>query len=98
MDARPAYSVWYRASLKARRSEKTEMRKLLLDEATKAAQTELATPIVFAPKKGGSVRFCVKKRNPNGVPKWDVSPMPHMDDCIDSFGKSTALSTTDGNS
>ena len=60
--------------------------------------SEWASPVVFAPKKDGSTRFCVDYRRLNAVTKPDVYPLPRMDDCLDSLGDAMIFTTLDANS
>lgn len=52
---RPVDSAPYRAEPKTREFEKLETKKMLGDNVLEAAQTEWAAPIVFAPKKDGTL-------------------------------------------
>lgn len=97
-NARPIHSVPYRAGPVARTFEKTEIDRLLRMDVIEPAQTEWASPIVFAPKKDGSLRFSVEYRKLNTVNVRDSYPIPRMDECIDSLGQATIFTTLDANS
>ena len=56
-DSIPIHSVPYRAGPKAREFEKQEIQKMLSMNVIEPAQSEWAAPIVFAPKKDGSLGF-----------------------------------------
>lgn len=75
----PVPSAPYRAGPKARELEKTEINKVLAENIIEPAQTEWASPIVFAPKEDGTVRFCVDYRKVNEITKQDSYPIPRMD-------------------
>ena len=96
--ARPSYSAPYRAGPKARDFEKSEIDKMLKAGVIEPAKTEWAAPIVFAPKKDGSLRFCVDYRRLNAETVRDSYPIPRMDECIDSLGDAQLFSTLDANS
>ena len=59
--------------------------------------SEWAAPVVFAPKKDGSLRFCIDYRRLNTLTIRDSYPIPRMDECIDSLGDATVFSTLDAN-
>lgn len=70
---------------------------MLSEEVIKAATTERASPIIFASKKDDSLRFCVDYRKFNAVTVRDSYPLQRMDDCIDSLGDTTKVSSLDAN-
>lgn len=82
---------------KANRFVKKKFDELLAEENIKA-QTEWTAPIVLAPKKDGSLCFCVDYGKPIVGTKRDVYPIPLMDECIDSLYMVVILSTLDANS
>ena len=61
------------------------------------ATSEWASPIVFVPKKDGSLRFCVDYRKPNAKTIPDEYPLPRVDDCLDSLGDAEIFTTLDCN-
>ena len=64
----------------------------------KLATAEWASPVVFFPKKDGTMRFCVDYRKLNAVTVRDSYPVPRMDESIDSLGEATIFTTLDCNS
>lgn len=71
----------------------------MLDEnIIKPAQTEWASPIVFAPKEDENLRFCHDYRKLNAVTKQNAYLIPRLDKCIDSLGEASFFSTLDANS
>lgn len=82
----------------AQEFEKGELDRMLLQRVIAPAQTWWAAPIVFAPKKYGSLRFCVDYRKRNAVTKPDSYPIPWTDAYIDSLGEAAVLSTLHINS
>ena len=57
--ARPAKSHPYRAGPKARELEQFEIEKQLKAEVIEPAISEWASPVLFVPKKDGTLRFCI---------------------------------------
>ena len=98
-DAKPHSSVPYRAGIRMRDIEKARVDKMVQQGvAVPAPPTEFAAPVVFAPKKDGTLRFCVDYRRLNATTVGDAYPIPRMDECIDSLEDARVLSTLDANS
>ena len=94
---RPIHAHPYRAGPKRRELEKAELDNMLKEGIAEPATTEWASPIVFAPKKDGTLRFCVDYRRLNAMTIRDSYPIPRMDECIDSLGNAQVFSTLDAN-
>lgn len=60
--------------------------------------TPWASPVVLAPKKDGTYRFCVEYLRLNSVTVRDLYLLPLIDDFIDSLYDSKYFSTPDCNS
>lgn len=88
----------YQVGCTAREFHHLEMEKMLSQNVIEPAQTIWAAPIVFAPKKEGSLRFPVKYRNLNNLTRRDANPIPRMNECIDPLGGATGFSALDDNS
>lgn len=58
-NSQPIHSVHYCVDPKDREFERMEIGKMLLQRVIKPAKTKQAAPIVFHPKKEGSLRFYV---------------------------------------
>ena len=95
--AQPIYQQPYRAGPKAREFEKQEIDRMLAEKVIEPSDAEWASPVVFVPKKDGTLRFCVDYRKLNAVTKRDSYPIPRMDECIDSLGEATIFTTLDCN-
>lgn len=64
-DPKPIFQYRYRAGPKLRQLEKDEICKILKEGVIEPACGDLGSPIVFAPKKYGMLRFCIDYRKPN---------------------------------
>ena len=92
--ARPIYQAPYRAGPIAREKEEKEIDRILR-AGIEPTSTEWASPVVFVPKKDGTMRFCVDYRKQNAVTVRDSYPLPRMDEFIDSLGDATVFTTLD---
>ena len=54
-----------------------------------------AAAVVLAPKKDGTLRFCLDYRSLNSVTKRDVYPLPRPDDLVQQLSGSTVFSSLD---
>lgn len=70
---------------------------MFLDRVIETAQTNLATPTVFAPKKDGSPRFAVDFRKLNFVTKRGVYQITRENELLNSLGAAAVFSTLDTN-
>ena len=95
--ARPIYQAPYRAGPIAREKEKTEIDRMLRAGVIEPTSAEWASPVVFAPKKDGTMRFCVDYRKLKAATVRDSYLLPRMDECIDSLGDATVFTTLDCN-
>ena len=59
------------------------------------SNSEWASPVLFAPKKDGRIRFCIDYRRLNTLTVKDSYPLPRMDECIDSLGDAQVFTTLD---
>lgn len=66
--------------------EKETIQKMLEEGVIEPSISEWAAPIVFAPKKDGSLRVCIDYRRLNAVRIRDSYPIPRIDECIGFFG------------
>ncbi|CAM4850973.1 unnamed protein product, partial [Rotaria magnacalcarata] len=51
------------------------------------------SPVILAPKKDGTLRFCVDYRKLNSVTIRDAYPIPRIDDTLDSLQEAKFVST-----
>ena len=94
----PIRSLPYRQGPQTRKLTMDQIQKQLDAGVIEPCTSEWASPVVFASKKDGSMRFCVDYRRLNMKTKADAYPLPRMDDCIDSLGDAAVFSTLDCNS
>lgn len=57
------------------------------------AQIEWDSPVFMAPKKDGTMRFCVDFRHLNTATIPDTFPLPCMQDFIDNLGDASVFTT-----
>ena len=95
---RPIRSQPYRQGPATRELVAKNVREMIEANVIEPAQSEWASPIVFAPKKDGTLRFCVDYRKLNAATIADTYPLPRIDDCLDSLGDATIFTTLDANS
>lgn len=88
-------SLPFRADLKTREMEQTEVVKQLKAGVIKQALSKYATQWLFARKKRGRMRFCVYYRKLNTMTENETYPLPRMDESIASVGEATIFTTLD---
>ena len=66
---------------------------LLQDDIIQPTKTPLASPIVLARKKDGSIRMCIDYKKLNAVTRKDAYPLPCIDDTLDTLSRSKCFST-----
>ena len=64
-----------------------------MDVCEPAGNTVWASPIVFAPNRDGTIRFCVDYRKLNIVSVWGFYPLTRMKECIDSLGETQVITS-----
>ena len=72
--ATPVHQPVRRAGPQQRELQWSEIKKQLADDVIEPSTAEWAAPIVFAPKKDGTLRFCIDYRRLNAVTKRDSYP------------------------
>lgn len=85
-DAKPHYCPPYRAGPKHRVLEQTEIQRQLSVGVIEPNSSPWGTSIVFAPKKDGTLRFCLDYRRLNACNIRDTYPLLRMNESIGSLG------------
>lgn len=91
----PVHSALYYTVPKYLQSAAKRIAKVLKQDAIESAAIDWASLIVFAAKKGESLRFCFNDRMLNAVTDRDSYLIPRMDGFIDSLGEAVFISTLD---
>ena len=68
---------------------------MLKDHIITPSNSPWASPVVLAPKKDGSLRFCIDYRKLNAVTVRNAYPIPRVDDTLDALGEAKFISTID---
>ena len=80
----------------AQRQEVKQLLAQMLEEGVVEPSTSpWASPVVLVQKKDGTTRFCIDYRRLNAVTHKDASPLPHIDDTLDTLHGSRWFSTLD---
>lgn len=77
----------YKADPRQRKLKKNKIDQMLKVGVAKPVTTEWASPIIFVPKKDGSLWFCAGYRGLNAVTERERYPILRMDASIDSLGE-----------
>ncbi|CAF0842311.1 unnamed protein product [Adineta steineri] len=72
-----------------------QLEEMLQTKQITPSRSPWASPIVLAPKKDGSLRFCVDYRKLNVNTVRTAYPMPRVDDTLDSLNEAKYISTLD---
>ena len=91
----PVHMNPYRAGPDKRDRIRKEIEYQLAAGVIEPAQSEWASPVLLAPKKDGTDRFCVDFRRLNAATIPDSYPLPRMDDCIDSLSEAKVFTLLD---
>lgn len=70
---------------------KSQLEKLLKKGFIQSSTSPWSSPVLFVKKADGSWRFCVDFRAVNEVTKRDRHPLPFIQECFESFGRSHPL-------
>ena len=94
-DATPIRQHPYRVPLAMREVVKKEIDKMLELGIIQPSASPRASPVVLFEKKDGEVRFCVDYRKLNQVARFDVYPMPRVEEVLETVGPAKFISTLD---
>lgn len=93
--SKPINSPPYRYSPAKREAIEQNLSDMMEEGIIKPSKSPWASPVVLAPKKDGSMRFCVDYRKLNAITIRDAYPIPRIDDTLDSLQEARYLSTLD---
>ena len=85
----------YRIAPARRQIVEENLREMLQDNVIVPSKSPWASPVVLAPKKDGTLRFCVDYRKLNAISIRDAYPIPRIDDTLDSLQEAKFISTLD---
>ena len=75
--------------------EKNHLDSMLESKIIQQSMSDWAAPPVLVRKKDGGVRWCIDDRALNNVTVKDASPLPRIEECLDTLAKATYMSTLD---
>src|SRR2546430_14674398 len=84
-----------RLSVKEKEIEKEHIEEMLKKGIIRKSKSPWSSPVVFVPKKGGEIRFCIDYRKLNKVTRKDNHPLPRIDEMLDKFEGSQWFSSID---
>src|SRR5436309_13315361 len=73
-----------RLSVKEKEIEKEHIEEMLKKGIIRKLKSPWSSPVVFVPKKGGEIRFCIDHRKLNKMTKKDNHLLPTLDVRLDS--------------
>ncbi|CAF2960927.1 unnamed protein product [Rotaria sp. Silwood2] len=85
----------YRIAPARRQIVEENLREMLQDNIIVPSKSPWASPVVLAPKKDGTFRFCIDYRKLNAMTVRDAYPIPRIDDTLDSLQEAKFISTLD---
>ena len=85
----------YRMSPAELREVKSQIEELLSKGWIQPSKSPYGAPILFVRKKDGSLRMCVDYRKLNDITKKDRTPLPRIDELLDSLYGANVFSTLD---
>src|SRR5437764_4981109 len=94
-DEKPIKQKARRLSAKEKEIEKEHIEEMIKKGIIRKSKSPWSSPVVFVPKKGGEIRFCIDYRKLNKVTKKDNHPLPRIDEMLDKFEGSQWFSSID---
>ena len=91
----PLHQHPYRAGPESHKVLEDHINLQLAADVIEPAQSEWDSPVQLAPKKDGTLWFCVEFGRLNALTIPDTCPLPRMEDCIDSLGEARLFTTLD---
>eukprot|EP00873_Tetraselmis_striata_P001628 jgi/Tetstr1/421892/TSEL_012792.t1 len=85
----------YRMSPAELQEVRSQLEELLTKGWIRPSKSNYGAPILFVRKKDGTLRMCVDYRKLNDLTKKDRTPLPRIDELLDSLHGATIFSTLD---
>eukprot|EP00873_Tetraselmis_striata_P038562 jgi/Tetstr1/458826/TSEL_045209.t1 len=85
----------YRMSPAELQEVRSQLEELLAEGWIRPSKSNYGAPILFVRKKDGTLRMCVDYRKLNDLTKKDRTPLPRIDELLDSLHGATTFSTLD---
>src|SRR2546430_11519686 len=74
-----------RLSVKEKEIEKEHIEEMLKKGIIRKSRSPWSSPVVFVPKKGGEIRFCIDYRKLNKVTRKDNHQLQRIDEMLDKL-------------
>ena len=94
-DSKPFNSPPYRYAPAKREVIEQNLKEMKEEGIIKPSKSPWASPVVLAPKKDGTIRFCVDYRKLNSITIRDAYPIPRIDDTLNALQEAKFVSTLD---
>ncbi|CAF1481864.1 unnamed protein product [Rotaria sordida] len=92
---RPLNAAPYRCAPSRRKIIGDNINEMLKAGIITPSNSPWSSPVVLAPKKDGTLRFCIDYRKLNAVTIRDAYPIPRIDDTLDALEEAKFISTLD---
>jgi hypothetical protein len=92
---RPPFRPLYNLSVKELAALREYLDQALKNGWIKRSISEAGAPILFVPKKDGSLRLCVDYRGLNAITKKNRHPLPLISETLDRLGRAKVFSALD---
>ncbi|MDJ0933722.1 RNase H-like domain-containing protein [Breoghania sp.] len=94
-DSQPIKQHPYRLNPSKAAMVRQEVQYMLQNNLIEPSQSCYSSPVVLAPKADGTQRMCFDYRKVNAVTRTDSYPIPRLEECIDSVGRSKYVTRID---
>ena len=92
---RPIKQQPYRTAIVRRDTIRQTVNEMQHQGIVQPSRNHWAIPVVLVPKKDGSLCFCVDYRKLNSIMRKDVSPLPRVDDILDTLSGTKFFTSLD---